>query len=401
MGIIACIILAAMILKFGIDTVMVWFLLIPWQFLPGVNANILFNPWLWLGLLRIAFSLRRVRPKWNWRLFCLVILPPVSYIVGAFSWGIRESSLLSWTAPCLILAISFWLLPPNAEKVRGNLVLVGGIFAFMTILEFLTDLSLNTLLAASPSVSDYLRGSRALGPAGNPLFTSAVLLVSFFAVPNNGRLWNVLRVIIVIAIIATGSKSALLGLCAGLVFAIWKLGLRNIFGFVLIGASTAIIAVSYFPSQASSILRRFTVFENLREADPDRAFATRLVLERVEERPFGGAPIGTVLREKQLFSPVPGGNRFGIESSWLAMISDVGLVAIILIAVALLYKLLAEKANWAVAGLVAFFVSLFFWNGLFGAWVVIPLWVLLATTAQPNAVTRNARIPQATLSRPL
>ncbi|MDR7083178.1 hypothetical protein J2X01_002471 [Arthrobacter ginsengisoli] len=374
--------------RLGLDRAFIWALLIPWQFLPFIKANILLNPWIWIALLRL---LSKTKPHDSrppaWTIVMLVFLAPSAYLGSSLLFGIDETSLLMWVIPAVIVGFSFLLRPPDSTLMRRQIVLVGGVYTLLTIVEFITDISFNNLLADVPGVSDYLRSSRSLGPAGNPLFSSAVLLVVFFAIPRSMRFANTMRALVILAIVMTGSKSALIGLAVALPVAVFSLGIRRSFGLIASSALGAVLILTTLPTAATALLDRFSVFENLQESDPDRAFTTDFVLGSILENPLGGIPIGSVLVEKQLRSPVENGDRFGIESTWLALMSDVGVFVFILIAVSVAYRLIENFKQWESVGILALFVSLFFWNGWYGAWVIIPLWSCLVFS---NSASENS-----------
>ncbi|MDQ0620116.1 hypothetical protein [Arthrobacter globiformis] len=367
-----------LLILLGFDRSFVWLFLIPWQFLPFINASMIFNPWIWLAVLRLFSRKGEQPPVSKWMVSILVFLPAVAYVVTSLLWGAAESSLLVWVVPCVSIGISFLVRPPDSELMRRHLFLVGCVYAVLIIIEYVTDLSSNNLLADVPGVRDYLRSTRALGPAGNPLFSSAILLVAIFAIPKDLRYANVMRSIFIVALIMTGSKSALIGLVVGLLVAMYSLGIRRSVALITGSVVAFFLFVTALPSAAASLALRFSVFENLRDADPDRAFTTEFVLNSLRERPFGGVPLGSVLTAKRIHSPVQNGDRFGIESSWLAMASDVGVVVVFLIGFAVILKLVKNWRQWESVALLALYASLYFWNGWYGAWVIIPLWCCLA-----------------------
>lgn len=398
-GLLAC----ACVWRIGWDRALVWSLLIPWQFLPFIKANILLNPWLWLAFFRLLSTKPNFQGgTWHWGTGLLVFAPPFAYLASAALFGVDAISLLYWTLPALALGVSFVVRKPDPKLLRDSLFGVGCLFAVLVIVEFTTDVSFNLLLADVPGVRDYLRGTRALGPAGNPLFSSAVLLAAFFAIPRQLRFGNVVRAIFIVAIIMTGSKSAIIGLAVGLPIAVFALGLKRSVGLAFSLAAGAFVLLTTLPSAAQALAERYSVFENLQESDPDRAFTTRFVLQSVVERPLGGLPIGRVLLEKQLRSPVANGDIFGIESTWLAMASDVGAVVVIVVALVVCWRLISAFHRWESVALFALFVSLFFWNGFFGAWVIIPIWICLAFCNQSLPAERGgeyedpSRIPSGT-----
>ncbi len=361
--------------RLGLDRAFVWSLLIPWQFIPFIQTNILFNPWIWLALSR--FFVKRapgVSSRQNWTVAVLALVPSFAYLGYALVFGVAAAGFLIWTIPALVIGISFFYRPPDTKATRQDLFLVGAIFSILIIVEFITDVSSNNLLSGVPGISDYLRSSRALGPAGNPLFSSSVLLVSFFAIPDRLKYANVYRALCLSAILMTGSKSAIIGLAIALPIAIFSLGIKKSVGLVMTLALGLFLLITSVPSAANSLIARFAVFDNLQKSDPDRAFTTSFVTEKIIENPLGGLSIGSVLAEKQLRSPVENGDRFGIESSWLAMASDVGLLVVLLVLVAVIWRLIVRFRQWETVALLALFVSLFFWNGWYGAWLVIPLW---------------------------
>lgn len=387
MGLAACV----CVLRIGWDRSLVWSLLIPWQLLPFIKANILLNPWLWIAIFRLLSKKTHVGGRnCHWSTNVLVFAPPFAYIASAAIFGVDAVSLLYWTIPALAMGASFVLRRPDPEVLRGSLFGVGCMFTLLVIVEFVTDLSFNAFIADVPGVRDYLRGSRALGPAGNPLFSSAVLLVTFFAIPRNLKFGNWVRALFIVAIIMTGSKSAVIGLAVGLPIAVFALGLKRSFGLAFSLLAGVFLLITTLPTAAQALSERYAVFENLQESDPDRAFTTRFVLQSILERPMGGLPIGRVLLEKQLRSPVANGDIFGIESTWLAMASDVGAGVVIVLALVVCWRLLSAFRKWESVALFALFVSLFFWNGFYGAWIIIPLWVCLAFCDPRLPVSKDA-----------
>lgn len=361
----------------GPDKSFVWLLLVPWQFLPFISTNMAFNPWIWLAVLRL-FSRRSGHPQAsNWMTAVLVFVPAAAYAATSLLWGTSESSLLLWVVPCLAIGVSFLIRPPDSELIRRHIFLLGCVYATLVVVEYVTDLSFNSLLADVPGVRDYLRSTRALGPAGNPLFSSAVLLVSIFAIPRDMRFANVIRSIFIVALIMTGSKSALIGLVVGLLVAMFSLGLRRSFALISGSILALFLLVTALPSAAASLALRFSVFENLQDSDPDRAFTTGFVMNALRESPLGGRPIGSVLTAKRIHSPVENGDKFGIESSWLAMASDVGIVVVLLLSIGVIWRVVRKSQQWESVALLALYISLYFWNGWYGAWVIIPLWCCL------------------------
>lgn len=371
---------AAAAFRMGPDAPIIWMLIVPWQFIPGINANILFNPWLWFAIVRILSARRLEDAKPGRIAIGLAVILPASYLIEWLFFGVYEPSLLLWMVPYVPLAVSMIIVPPRISAVKNHLFLAGALTAILTVLESLFSLSSNFLIDSNLSVQEYLRSDRALGTTGNPLFTSSILLVAFFLAPRGGLITRLAQASILAAVVLTGSKSALIGLAAGfLVMAISK-GVKR---FSLTGAAllTSVSIVQVLAdSTSSNVFQRYAVFSDLRTSDPDRAFTTDFVFSWLSSHPLGGTPVGAALIEKRLLSPVNGGSRFGIESTWLAMAADTGLILIGLFLVLAMCHVLSNRPEPIAQALFALIISLSFWNGLYGAWVITPLLLLLILT---------------------
>lgn len=390
---IAGAVLVFVLVRLGRDASLIWLLVIPWQFLPGVSANILLNPWLWAALMRLATA-RRVDIASSSKLATTaVFLLPASYLLSGVFFGVAEPSLMTWIFSYLPLAMSLTLVPPNADLVRRHMFYLGVLMAVLVIIEAITGFSSNQLIQSNISVQEYMRSGRSLGITGNPLFTSSVLMVAFFLPPKTNMHSMIGRLLIVLAIVLTGSKSAIIGLVLGaLLFAVSG-GLRQlamttgvIIG-VLVGLQTA--ADHAF----GGIFRRFAVFSDLRNSDPDRAFTTDFVWNWIGLHPAGGNPIGSALIDKRMLSPVAGGSRFGIESTWLAMAADCGAIMIGLSLLLVGAYTIRHRFSATVQALFALVVSLFFWNGLFGAWIITPLFLLLVLSPPESPLGSGGLVP--------
>ncbi|MBT2596625.1 O-antigen ligase family protein [Arthrobacter sp. ISL-72] len=389
---VAGLIFAFVVARLGIDAPLVWLLIGPWQFVPGVDANILLNPFLWVALIRLLVA-RRTNPHRPKRLgLSIVAILPISYLVEWLFFGVAEPSLLLWMLPYIPLALSLALVPPNPAVLQRHLFYVGIATALFVVVEASLGWSLNSLMQSNISVQEYLRSGRALGPTGNPLFTSSILMVAFFLPPRPAFWMRISQGIILVATILTGSKSAVIGLAVGvLVLAISK-GVKR-FAITSVGVLAGLLAVQVAAdSTFSNIFQRFAVFSDLRTSDPDRAFTTDFVFDWLQKHPLGGTPIGAALIDKRLLSPVSGGSRFGIESTWLAMAADTGIVFIGLCLFLMLVYVLRHRADAKAQALFGFAVSLFFWNGLFGAWLIGPMMLILLLTppADPMADQRKS-----------
>lgn len=369
-------VLALLLYRAGPDASLVWLLLLPWQFLPGVSANILYNPWLWAGIVRLIWAAQK-SPHRSPSFVIGVITLPMAYVFYSVVFGVESYSLLYWTLPTLVLSASFYVKGIDIDRVGAALYKVGIVCSTLTLLEFVSSMSLNAILASSSQVAQYLASDRALGPTGNPLFTSSILIVSFFFVPPHKRSSPWMQALIVVAILVTGSKSAVIALLAGVVFSLYQYGLKRMLGLV---ASLGLLmtgALYFRPKSVEAAFARFSVFGRLNDFDPDRAFTLDFVLGRIYEHPFGGVPVGSVLEDKMRGSPVEGGSQYGIESTWLAMAADIGLIPIVLVFLCLCLTVVRAFGVRSSPALLALVISLFFWNGFFGAWVIAPLWVIL------------------------
>ncbi|MFJ4267044.1 O-antigen ligase family protein [Paenarthrobacter nicotinovorans] len=307
-----------------------------------------------------------------------VVTLATSYIVAALLFGVAEPSLMTWLIPFIPLAFSLIVVPPDFSVVCKHLYIVGLIMAVLVIAESVSGLSFNDLLRSNLSVQEYLRSGRALGSTGNPLFTSSVLLVSFFMPFRSNAASMAGRVVIVAAIVLTGSKSAVIGLALGLLLFALSKGFKRF--AISLGIIAAMLTVFQFvlDTAFNGIFRRFAVFSDLRTSDPDRAFTTEFVLSWIRQHPAGGTPVGSALIDKRILSPVAGGSRFGIESTWLAMAADSG---IFFVGIALLLfglHCVKYRSLPTSQALFALTVSLFFWNGLYGSWVITPLLLVIA-----------------------
>lgn len=369
---------AVVLARVGRDASLVWLLVVPWQFIPGIDANILFNPWLWVAFIRLLTARRRDEEPPTKIVLLIVGLLPAGYLVEWLFFGVNEPSLLLWMVPYIPLAVSLAIVPPSPAVIQRHLFYAGVAMAVLVLLESTVGLSLNSLIQSNLSVQEYLRSGRALGSAGNPLFTSSILMVAFF-LPPNASIWTRLaQAAILAASLLTGSKSAVIGLAVGVLLLAISKGLKRFAAasagilFVLLGIQAA--ADSAF----RNVFQRFAVFSDLRTSDPDRAFTTDFVLNWVQIHPFGGTPIGAALVDKRLLSPVSGGSRFGIESTWLALAADTGIFFVGLSLLLIVVHVIRSRADPKAQALCALAVSLFFWNGLFGAWVIGPLLLLLA-----------------------
>lgn len=380
---------AVVLVRLGRDASLVWLLVVPWQFVPGIDANIIFNPWLWVALIRLMTARRLHGHSPTKMSLAIVVLLPASYLLEWLFFGVSEPSLLLWMIPYIPLAVSFALVPPDPTVIQRHLFYVGVAMAALVLLEATTGLSLNHYLESSLSVQEYLQSGRALGPTGNPLFTSSVLMIAFF-LPPNGYIWSRLaQAAILIAALLTGSKSALIGLAVGVLLLAISKGLKR-----FVASSVVILVVllgvqSAADSAFNNVFQRFAVFSDLRTSDPDRAFTTDFILNWLQTHPFGGTPIGAALIDKRLLSPVSGGSRFGIESTWLAVAADTGVVLVGLCLVLIGIHALRYRADPKAHAVLAFAVSLFFWNGLYGAWVIGPLLLLLVMTPAAGLYPSN------------
>lgn len=373
---IGAIILALLLYRAGPDGSLVWLLLLPWQFLPGISANILYNPWLWIGIVRLVWASREA-PHRSPGFVLGVTTLPAAYLLYSVLFGVESYSLLYWTIPTIVLFVSFFVKGLNVERVAKSLYEVGILCSALTLLEFVSGISTNAFLASSSQVAQYLASDRALGPTGNPLFTSSILIVSFFFVPPHRRFSPWVQALILVAILVTGSKSAVIALLVGVSFSLYQYGVKRILGLVATLALLMAGALYFVPGSVAAASARFSVFGSLDDFDPDRAFTLDFVLSRILERPFGGVPVGSVLEDKMRGTPVEGGAQYGIESTWLAMAADIGVLPILLVFLVLCITVIRTFRSRSAPAILALAASLFFWNGLFGAWVVAPLWVIL------------------------
>lgn len=394
---------AVMLARLGRDASLVWLLVVPWQFIPGIDANILLNPWLWVAVVRLLTARRLDEQRPTKLALAIAILLPVSYLLEWLFFGVSEPSLLLWMVPYIPLAVSFALVPPNPGVIQRHLFYVGVAMAALLFLEAMAGLSSNFFIQSNASVQEYLRSERALGSAGNPLFTSSILIVAFFLAPN-AYIWSRLaQAAILVAALLTGSKSAVIGLAVGVLLLAISKGLKR-FAAASVGVLVVLLGIQAAADSAfKHIFQRFAVFSDLRTSDPDRAFTTDFVMNWLQLYPFGGTPIGSALIDKRLLSPVSGGSRFGIESTWLAMAADTGVVLVGVSLVLIVMHVFRNRADPKAESLLAFTVSLFFWNGLFGAWVIAPLFLLLVLTPaaglRPNVLGTGTELVRGSMKR--